>query len=193
MREEARKPIGRNVRGDVGRIHAGPAFLDGLVVYVCGENLDHEFASELLGGFVNKHRQRISLLPGRAARHPSSNWGARGALGHYGRQRTVAHRVKCGRVAEEISDANEQFPEERVQFAFVLAKQANVMFEGVNLIDEHATLDAPADGVLLVKGEVMAVVGAEQRHDLEQPTAHIGRDGSGRGGLEFRRAGDVIN
>src|SRR5437773_6830663 len=30
--------------------------------------------------------------------------------------------------------------------------------------------------VLLVKGEVMAVVGAEQRHDLEQPTADIGRE-----------------
>src|SRR5437868_6938221 len=115
MREEARQPFGRNIRGNVGRIYAGAGFLDGLVVYVGGENLDHELASELLGGFVNEHRQRISLLPGRTTRHPNSNWGARGAIGHYGRQRVFAHGLKCRRIAEEISDADEQLAEERVQ------------------------------------------------------------------------------
>ena len=78
-------------------------------------------------------------------------------------------------IAKEAGDADEQVGEERVDLRRGLVQVLEVALEGLDLLERHATLDAPVDGARLVLGEVVAGLGAEEDEDLPQ-------DAAGRGG-----------
>ena len=62
--------------------------------------------------------------------------------------------------------------------AGVLLQIAHVLVQPLDLVDGHAPLDAADDGVLLVLGEVVAGLGAQQDEDLLQRVLGLGRRGS---------------
>ena len=80
-------------------------------------------------------------------------------------------------VAEVVGDANQQFLEQEVELCRVVAQIAHVVINGVDLVDRHAPLCAPLEGIGLVLGEVIATTIAQQDDDLLKGALHLGLRG----------------
>jgi hypothetical protein len=77
-------------------------------------------------------------------------------------------RLKCLRVAEETGDADQEVAKERLHIGWGLLQIADILVQSLDLVDGHAPLDAAGDGALLVMGEVVTGLGAQQQEDLFQ-------------------------
>ena len=95
------------------------------------------------------------------------------------------------RVAEEIGDADQEVPEERLHLRRVLLQVAHIPVQPVDLVDGHAPLHAADHGVLLVEGKVMARLGAQEDTDLFQGVFRLGGRGRDRAGPFAEGVGDV--
>ncbi|MGC4120345.1 MAG: hypothetical protein QM765_38340 [Myxococcales bacterium] len=168
--EEAAQALGRDVGGDAVRVDAHACPVDGLAVEVGGEDLQGQVAARPVGlhRLAEDHGQRVGLLAGGAARDPGAQHAAGGAAGEQRRQHLPLQVLPGRRVAEEAGDADEQLLEQQVDLAGVVAQEAHVVGDGVDLVQAHAPLDAAVEGALLVEREVVAGLRAQQDEDLLQ-------------------------
>ena len=179
---------GDTSRRNAGRIDRQAGLVNGLAVNVRAEDLHRALAAGTFHRFGRENGDGVSFLPGGTGRHPDADGSARWALGHQNRQGEIPQGVEGRSVAEKIRHADQQFPEKNIQFRRILAKEPQIVFNEIHLIDRHAALNAAADGVLPVMGQVVPVMGAEQSHDFGQPDAGLG----GRRRRRRPKAGSVL-
>ena len=86
------------------------------------------------------------------------------------------------RVAEKAGDADQQVAKEGIQFRGRFLHEAEVVVRTVDLLQRHPSLDPADQRVLLVLGEIVAGLGAQQDTDLLQRLLGLG----GRGGDRVR-------
>ena len=67
----------------------------------------------------------------------------------------------CVRVTEELRHADQEFPKQQVDLAWLLAQTFDEGGRRVDAQHLHAALDPPQQGVVLVLTEVMAGAGAQ--------------------------------
>ena len=164
--EEPRQPLRAHVPGDAFRVKPGAGGLDGLVVQVRREDLDGELLLQAVHLLPQHHGQGIGLLTGGAARRPDPHRRAVRARSQEPGQGGLGERLEGLRVAEEIGHPDEQLPKEQVQLMRILVQKPQVLLRAFELVHVDAPLDAPANGVGLVGGEIVSRAGAQQHIDL---------------------------
>ena len=115
-----REEAGQALRGDVGgngcRINPRAGHRDGAAVDVRGEYLHGIAAVQRFHLFGQKHGDRVSLLAGRATRHPDAHREALGMFLEKPRDDLMLEGGKSVRIAEEPRYIDEQIVEERLDF-----------------------------------------------------------------------------
>jgi len=172
LREEPPKSWLGDIGGDILQVNALARSVDRIRVQVGGEDLHSELPLGVDGlRRLQKHDgQRIGLLSGGTTRHPSSKRLSGRAVGEQGWQGSIPQIIPGSGITEELGHPDQQFTEEEIEFLWVLLQVADVVRELVDLMNPHSALDPAMKRVLLVKGKVMARVGAQQNHRLLQGT-----------------------
>ena len=75
------------------------------------------------------------------------------------------------RIAKKAGDPDEQLPQQQLNFFGGFPHIAQVVVNAVQLVQAHASLDTPHDGVLFVGRKIVAGVGAQQDEDLVKETS----------------------
>ena len=181
--EKPRQPFRREVNGDAGRIEPRPGRGHCSAVDVRGEHLQSEALLHELHALLQQDGEGVGLLAGGAARAPDPDHRACRLVGEEAGEGQVFEGLERRRVPEEVGDADEQIPEERLHLHRRLLQVAHIGLDGVDLMHGHAALDAAVDGAGLVLGEVVAGLGAQQDEDLLQRIFQLGGWDGGRAGV----------
>ncbi len=72
------------------------------------------------------------------------------------------------RVAEEPGHSDQELLEEDFRFLGVLLQITHITGNPADLVNTHPPLNATVDSVLLVQGEIVSALGAQQNQDLFQ-------------------------
>ena len=168
---------GQALRGDVGRdavgIDAGAGGLDGLAVDVGSEDLGLVTPLHPLHLLAEEDGDGVGLLAGGATGHPDPH-GLAGRFFQQAGDDLFLQGLEGLRVAEEVGHGDQEIPEERLHLQRVLPQVTDVDVHVTDLVDGHASLDAAADGGLLVVGEIVSYLGPEQDEDLLQRAGVLG-------------------
>ena len=169
--EKPAQPLGRHIRRDVLRVDALAGLVNRVPIQIGGEDLQGKWpdGAEFHQRLFERDPQRIRLLAGRTARRPRPQLASVGPAGQQRRQNLFPQFRPGRRVAEKAGHADQQFLEQQIPFLGILLQVADVMGDPVDLVQAHAPLDAPVQGVLLVQGKVVAGMRPQQDHDLVQP------------------------
>ena len=91
--------------------------------------------------FAHHNGDGIDFLPGRAARHPDANVIIGTFVGDH-----VSHNrresVESVRVTKELGHADQNLPEQQVEFVWVSSETLKVRCDVIDLKDLHAPLNA---------------------------------------------------
>ena len=165
--EEPSEPLGRHIRGDVGRKDPLAGLVDGFTVEVGGEDLEGEASPVLhpVEGLFEDDRQGVRLLPRGAAGHPGPEHLAGGTVREE-REDDLFQVLPRRRIAEEARHADQELLEEELEFLGIRLEKPHILADPLDLVDAHAPLDPAVDGALLVQGKVVARLGPEEDDDL---------------------------
>ncbi len=167
--EEAAQALRRDIQRDVRRIEPGTCDGDGVVVEVGRVELDPDLAVGVVHVLAQQDRDRVGLLAGRAARDPGPEHVVGGLVGKQLRQDVPLQHLERLAVAEEARHVDEHFLEQGLQLGGLFLQVAQVDRQVVDVVLQHAALDAATDRALLVEREVVARHGAQQHQDLVDP------------------------
>ncbi len=148
--EETAQPllghVGRYVRG----IEPLAGLFYGVGVEIGGEDLQRDTPLGLkpLQRLLEDHGEGIGLLPGRAPRRPCPNPSL--PVRKQGGHDLIPQKFPGRRVAEKTGHADQQLAEEESHLLDVFLQVADVCGDPVDLVDPHAPLDTPVQGVPLV-------------------------------------------
>ncbi len=166
--EEPVEPLSADVGGDRKRIDACPGPLDRVRIDVGGEDPQGERRSrrQPVERLQEGHRQRVGLFACRARRCPGAERAAVGVCGEQRGQDPVAQLRPHLGVAEEARHPDHQFAVQPPDLGRVLAQEAQVVRQLVELLQRHPPLDPADDRTRLVERHVVAGGGVQQFDDL---------------------------
>ena len=144
--------------------------LNRVLVQVSGKNAQLEFLRRLerFHHLLEHHGQRIAFFPGGATRHPSPQHMAGWPAGQQGREDPCSQLLPGGPVAKETRHPDQQLLEQQIQLLRVFLQVTDIGRNLVYLVDTHAALDPPIEGIFLVQRKIMAGVGSQQNDGLFQ-------------------------
>ncbi len=163
--EEVLEPPLGDIGGDVFRVDPLAGEGDRLRVDVGGEDLDRKSLLQPLHDLLQHDGYRIGLLAGGAAGHPDPQRPVGRPLRQHPGQ-LLLEDPEGLRVAEEVGDVDQQVLEQRLHLLRVLPDVGGIIRHPLHLVDGQAALDAAADGVLLVAGEIVAGLGLDGAQHL---------------------------
>ena len=155
MHEIALQALGRYVVGNAFGVQTQACRFQRLLVDIGCENLQRGRLLNAPQQFAQADRQRIGFFAGSAAGHPHAQ-GYVFRVGAYQRlQHALFKRRKSLGVAKKVGNADQQVFEERLHFVVAVFQHAQVFARADKLVQAHAALDAPHQGVALVRAEVV--------------------------------------
>jgi hypothetical protein len=185
VHEEPAQALRRHVGRDRVGVQALARLFDGLTIEIGAEDLQGDVADrpERLCGLLEHHGQRVGLFPRGATGHPGSERAIAHVAGQERGQGVVQQRFPALRVAEEGGHSDQQLFEQELDLARILAQKAHVVAEGIDLMQPHAAFDAAQDGRVFVQRKIVTGVAPKQNADLLQRTP----------GLVFGLAGGSVD
>ena len=166
LHKKASQPFGGHFLLDALGVNPGPGFLDGRGADIGRENLDGNLGALVPDGFQHDDGNRIRFLARGTARHPDAQGLIRAAILQEPGKHLFRQRPKGVRVAEKAGHIDEQVLVQGLHLVGMLLEKQHVLVHPIHLVQEHAPLDAPADGRVLVIGEVHSGVRAQQDENL---------------------------
>ena len=142
--------------------------------------------SRLFDDLGVSHGDGIGFLAAGTADDPDADGFAAGVLLEEGGEDFLFEHIKGFGVAEEAGDADEQVGVEIIEFAGIAFEKLGVGVEGIVACEEHAAVEAAANGAGFIEGKVDAAVLAK---DLEAAVVIFGIEA---GGGEFGVGGLAI-
>ena len=173
MHKIALQALGRYVVGNAFGVQTQACRFQRLLVDIGGENLQRGRLLNAPQQFAQADRQRIGFFAGSAAGHPHAQ-GYVFRVGAYQRlQHALFKRRKSLGVAKKVGNADQQVFEERLHFVVAVFQHAQVFARADKLVQAHAALDAPHQGVALVRAEVVIRFCA---YEIKNRNQRIGQD-----------------
>jgi hypothetical protein len=154
LHEEPAQAAGGDVGRDALRVDPGARDVERITVGVRGEDLEGAALLRSLQPLDQEDRDRVRLLPRRAARHPDPQRLARRFRIHDARNDLVLEELPGRPIAKEARDADQQVLRERLHLVGIAAQQAQVLGHSSDVAEAHAALDPAPERPLLVAGEV---------------------------------------
>ncbi len=162
------QPCIRDVGNDGRGIHPGPGSVDRARIDVGGENLHRNGYGQAVPVFLQKDRERISFLAGRASRHPDPHRVGHVAIGQQFRNDGGFQRLEHVGIAEEPGHADQQFAEQQIGLMRGGAQPIDIVLHTGSLQHVHPALNSPHQRAVLVLAEVAAKLGVQHGADHRQ-------------------------
>ena len=173
--EEPRQALPGQIDGDAGRVEARPGRGQGPAVDVCGEDLEGVALFDGLDALLQQDGDGVGFLARGAAGAPDPDHRPCGFVEEELGDAQFLEGLERLCVPEEVGNADQQIPEERLHLRGRPLQELDVALHGMDQMHSHATLDAALEGAGLVLGEIVPRLGPQQDEDLLQGVLQLGR------------------
>src|ERR1700722_4232980 len=153
LREKLLQALRRNIRGNVLRILAVARHLNGFLADVGRENLNGH-SRDGFQGLQQQYGDRVRLFASGAAGNPDTNRQIGLALVQNIRDDVALEILESFRVPEEGRHIDQQVAIQRLHFRVIGFQALQVGSRGLQFVQNHAALDAPAERTGFVLREV---------------------------------------
>ena len=143
-----------NLLNDIVPVNAAARNGNGILVQISGKQLQFPANAQLLHHLCEDNGDGIGFLTCGAAGDPDAYLLTRPGLPHNGLDNAFLQHIEAIRITEEGSDSYQQFLGQNPGFPRILPQIVHIVFQLMIMSDDHAPLDAPENGALLIEAVI---------------------------------------
>ena len=148
---------------------------NGFFIDIGGKHLQFEMLFQRLHVLLQQYGDGVGFFTGGTAGDPDPD-GITGALSiEQLRDGLGLKRRKRLRVTKKAGDVDQEIAKQRLHFGRIFLQEAHVFLQALDLVHRHAPLGPAVDGALLVAGEIVAGLRAQQDKNFLHLAFILGR------------------